>query len=366
MQITVFRNVFGENLTSMERYANSLKLGLGDFPDISYKEFSVKRTGFIKPLRPLFHFLPWFKDYANDTFFSRYILYPQLARSQQGDINHITDQLNSNLLRVLDPKRTVVTCHDLIPLEYEKDPISLKVFKWNISFLSQAAKIIADSHATKDDLIKYLNISEKKIKVVYLGVDPTFRPITDQNILQKVKDKLKLPAGRFILFVGNNLAYKNRAGLLAAFEDLSKQHVDLSLIIVGAADSAVPSSSRVSYLSGLSEQDLTALYNLAAVYVQPSLKEGFGWPVIEAMACGTPVACSNASSLPELGGDVAEYFNPKDPSDIAGAVSRLLNLEESARGKIKEASIYQASKFNWNTSVKETVEVYNEVAAERL
>jgi len=362
MQITLFNNLIGENLVSMNRYANTLEAGLAKRPGINASSFAVRQTGFIKPFRPLLHFVPWLKDYGRDMFFSRYLKYPFLARNKQGQINHVTDQLNTHLLRILDPNKTVVTCHDLIPLEYEEDPIALKVFKWNIGFLSKAAKIIADSQSTKNDIIKFLNIPQEKITVVYLGVNPVFKPINDSTALSALRLKYNLPSGRFLLFVGNNLAYKNRTGLSASFNSLASSYPDLSLVIVGQPEPVAPAlAGRVLYFSGLSESDLIGFYNLADVYVQPSLKQGFGWPVLEAMACGTPVVCSNTPSLPEVGGSVVIYADPQSNNSFAKGVSFALNLSDQQRDKIKEAGLAQAAKFSWEKCISGTVGVYNEL-----
>ena len=162
--------------------------------------------------------------------------------------------------------------------------------------------------------------------------------------------------------MGNNLAYKNRTGLSASFNSLASSYPDLSLVIVGQPEPVAPAlAGRVLYFSGLSESDLIGFYNLADVYVQPSLKEGFGWPVLEAMACGTPVVCSNTPSLPEVGGSVVIYADPQSNNSFAKGVSFALNLSDQQRDKIKEAGLAQAAKFSWEKCISGTVGVYNEL-----
>jgi len=364
MQVTLFRNVVGENSTSMERYADALEGGLGRFANVRARSFSIKQTRFLRPLRIVLRFLPWFRHYTNDVFLSRYVLYPLLARGHQGEINHITDQLDSHLLRVLDPSRTVLTCHDLIPLDYEKDPIALKVFKWNIKFLRRAVRILADSEATKIDLVNRLGVSEDKIKVVYLGVSSDFIPVKDRDSVRLFREKLQLPSGRYVLHVGNSLEYKNRIGLLQAFEILCQQCDDVYLVILGSPSPTTESlsSGRVIYLSGLSDADLVLLYNLADVYVQPSYKEGFGWPPLEALACGTPVVSSNTSSLPEICGESVTYFSPFQHEEMAQKIQEVLSWSDDQRAKMVIKGIEQAAKFTWERCCEQIVEVYEEVA----
>jgi len=356
MKVTLFEDIKSEKWFSMDRYAKALSLELEKSSGVDLKKFSFKVPSlFFKGRRK---------------FFWRFKAYPFFAQFFQGDINHIVDHSYARAIKHLEPKKTVVTCHDLIPLDYEEDIAAKDIFKETLSYLNEAARIIAVSKATKKDLVEKLKIDPKKIVVIYEGVGEQFSVpagIQPQDSKQH-RNRFNLPGEKqIILHVGNSLKYKNIEGLLEAFAAVKKIKKDIILVKVGnftkeqinfALRRHLKIDKDIFERPGLSEDDLIAMYNLASVTCIPSYKEGFGFPVLESMACGTPVVCSNTSSLLEVGGKAAVYCNPKDPADIAKKLLKVLHFHKSSRESVVKKGLAQTAKLSWEKCAQETLKVY--------
>ncbi len=266
----------------------------------------------------------------------------------------------------------VVTVHD-VSFKHVPNMISIKD-RWslNIQFhlrLRKAKKIITVSQNSKDDIIKYYGIPEHKIVVIYEGVDSSFRVISDREEKRAIAIKYNLP-DKFILYVGTYLPHKNLETLLYAYHDL-KQHRKISHALVFAGKKARNFEAISNLISNLDltddvktigfvpEEDLPCLYNLADVFVFPSLYEGFGLPLLEAMACGTPVLASDASCLPEIGGDGALYFSPRNKNEIAEKIYALLS-NGTMRTELIERGCNRSQLFSWRRMTDNTLQVYED------
>ncbi len=250
------------------------------------------------------------------------------------DIYHSSDWLQPPT-----KAKKVTTYHDVVPLKYPQwsHRKIIDVHKKRLELVEKEIDIvIAVSQATKKDLIKISSIPEDKITVIYEGVSPAFKKF-DPGKVEAFRKRMKLPE-EFILAIGGVGERRN----LDRVKEVAK---DYSLVITGQT---------VPWLSG---NDLPLLYNAASLLLYPSFYEGFGLPVLEAMACGTPVITSNVSSLPEVGGEAAVYVNPMKTTDIAQKVKLVLN-DEDLREKLIKKGFIQAEKFSWNKCIKETIDVY--------
>jgi len=280
------------------------------------------------------------------------------------DVFHATEHLLPRLRRV----RSVFTLHDLI---FQFDPDSHK--RLNIAFLRTmmprflraADAIIAVSECSKRDAVRIYNMPADKIWVIYEGVDPRFEPIDDVAQLASIRRKYNLPQ-RFVLHLGTIEPRKN---LTLLFEALTALNVERHALVVAgktgwltdpifARIGELGLQDRVLFTGYVPDEDLPALLSAASVLVMPSKYEGFGLPVLEAMACGTPVIASNASSLPEVGGDAALYAPPDDPSAWAELISRVLK-DAALRASMREKGLRQAAKFRWDIAARQTAEVYS-------
>ncbi|MFC1808139.1 glycosyltransferase family 4 protein [Candidatus Omnitrophota bacterium] len=263
---------------------------------------------------------------------------------------------------------SVVTIHDLIYTKFKESAPFHKRAAANFAIRNAAKKacrVIAVSENTKQDLIRDFGILEEKIGVVHEAADPIFKKIDDVIKKEEVRKKYNLPDD-FILFVGSLKKHKNLERLIDAYIDLKANGIMHSLVVVGKFNPRESDilnkilKSDAIYLKEVPEEDLVVLYNLACLFVLPSIYEGFGLPVLEAMICGVPVACSNIASLPEVVGDAAKRFDPYDVESIAFAINELLTIE-TLRNELIEKGLDRAAKFSWAKAAQQTYEVYEKV-----
>lgn len=257
--------------------------------------------------------------------------------------------------------KLLVTLHDLIHIMDPAVQRSLPARLYARPMLRLAARrarhIITVSEYSKNQIIEHLHVSPRKVTVIYNGVHPRFRPVRRSEALAKAA--AVIPArGPFILYVGNLKPHKNIGCLLQAFA-LWRSHggSDHQLVIVGDESkwkkSLIETCVRlriqegVIFVSHVSHDLLPNLYAAADLLVLPSYLEGFGLPAIEAMACGTPVVCSRAASLPEVAGDAAEFFEPSSAEDLAAAIRRVLESPERGAG-LRRKGLARASRFSWD------------------
>ena len=236
----------------------------------------------------------------------------------------------------------------------------------------RADAVIADSECSKRDIVRHLNIDPARVHVIHLAADARYRPVDDPAI----RVKYALPE-KYLLYLGGFDQRKNVRVVIEAFARLTEFHArGYRLVLAGVRlgkDSAFfPSPQRIAREAGLpdgalqrigwiDEDDKPALYSGAAAFLFPSLYEGFGLPPLEAMACGAPVFCSYASSLPEVVDDAASQFDPHDVAAWAGAIRAVLT-DDARRAAMGERGIAQAKKFSWDRAAKETLAVYESVA----
>ena len=223
----------------------------------------------------------------------------------------------------------------------------------------KAAAIFAISENTKKDIIRYSHCNPEKIIVTYLAADKIYQPINDTSHLQEIKQKYRVP-DNFIMYVGSLSPRKNINRLLEAFWNVRKK-VPHNLVLTASKswkDSSVYKSmvrlnlqDRIHKLGYVDHEDMPALYNLADAYIYPSLYEGFGLPILEAMQCGCPVVASNATSIPEVAGDAAILVDPLDTAALADAIQQVLT-NPGIREKLISAGFQQARKFSWDTCAK--------------
>jgi len=271
----------------------------------------------------------------------------------------------------------VVTVHDLTPLKFaEHYPPGMKgKLRWfaQKSRLKKVDAIITDSQNSKKDIIKIVVCPKNQIHVVYLAPAPSFKKLKIKNLKLKVKQKHHLP-DTFVLYVGDINWNKNVPGLVKACEK-----IDTPLVIVGKQaisknydrdhienrdlvwlQKEARKSKSLFLLGFIPTDSLVAIYNLAAVYCQPSFYEGFGLPVLEAMACGCPVVCSNQGSLPEVGDKAVIYFDPWRQGEMEKTLKKILE-NKNLRKNLSKKGLLQAKKFSWRKTAQETLNIYDKL-----
>jgi len=284
-----------------------------------------------------------------------------------GALFHATEHLLPPLARI----PTVLTVHDLV---FERFPQYHKM--WNYTFLKsamplfcrRATAIIAISEATKADLQALYSLDPAKITVVPEAAAARFAPQPAKGI-EAARRRYGLPA-RYILTVGTIEPRKNLDRLVDACGPILRTGLCDGLVIVGSKGwlyesffvhlESLPWRDRVILPGFVAEEDLPAIYAGAFLTVQPSLWEGFGLPVLEAMACGSPVCASSAASLPEVGGDAARYFDPSSIEAITSALAEVLR-DAALRQEMRERGLTRAAAFSWRHTAERTVALYERV-----
>ena len=272
------------------------------------------------------------------------------------------------------PCPTVVTMYDIIPLvlpQYWPARQRIAFALTHRLALRAARQVIAISESTRRDLIRRFHVDPRRITVTPLAADERFRPQPASEV-GRVRQIYNLPA-RLILYVGINKPPKNLPRLVDAYARVAAESpgLDAGCVIAGAWDDRYPEarerashlgvSDRVRFLGPIADADLPALYAAADVFVLPSLYEGFGLTILEAMACGAPVACSNTSSLPEVAGDAVLFFDPYDVDQIGAALKRALSDPE-LRAALRKRGLERARMFSWNRVAQQTIAVYRAAA----
>jgi glycosyltransferase involved in cell wall biosynthesis len=279
--------------------------------------------------------------------------------------------------------RLIVTVHDfhalLVPgfLGHRNYLLEKAAYLFHIvgiySSIRRASRIIFVSNHTKADALRlYGRIPENR--VIYEASSDGFKPVADKLVLKDLRKRYKLP-GRYLLYLGNTKPHKNLSSLLYTYYELKKidsSMGQIKLVIAGKQDrffsdvkeivSCLRLEKDVVLLGNVLEDDLPALYSAADLFVFLGTKEGFGLPVIEAMACGLPVVVADTSSLPEVVGDCGVMVPPHDPASVAREIHRLLK-DKGLRNTLSRKGVARARSFSWENAARETLGVYEEVFA---
>lgn len=295
-------------------------------------------------------------------------VFPCLAARHKLDVLHSLHYT----LPLAFPGRRVVTFHDMTFFLFPQlHTLPKRYFFRLFIHLSRrrANAILADSESTRQDAIRLAGVPPAKIHTALLGVTPDFRPEHDPAALQAVRIKYQLPE-RYLLYVGLLEPRKNLPALLQAFANLPAQEPAVKLVLVGRKGWMYTQTLQLVHSLGLGERvhftgyvdqvDLPRVYNLAEIAVYPSLYEGFGFPVLEAMACGTPVITSNVSSLPELAGGAGVLVPAGDVPALATAIAHLLS-DPSERQRRSVLGLERAAQFTWERTAAQTMKVYTQV-----
>ncbi len=307
--------------------------------------------------------------YSNSIWIQRAFILPFLAWQEDVDILHVPF-----VIPPLSSSRLIVTIHDLAFERYPEtfDHVDCLRMKTLVPWSAKRAdQIITVSEHARKDIIEIYGVSERKVKIVPNAVDSRFfKPLRDKIYLDEIQTRYQLPQF-FLLFLGTIQPRKNLVRLIQAFDKLSKErNVPHHLVNAGrrgwkaeevfSAAKSATSKERIHFLGPIRYEDLPALYNLAHVFVFPSLFEGFGLPPLEAMACGTPVVTSQTSSLPEVIGSAGIFVNPYDLNSIAEGIEKVI-LNKELREELSSRGRNRALKFNWQNSAEKMLKIYQSI-----
>ena len=313
------------------------------------------------------------------------VSFPRACRRQGVEIAHVPYFASP----FFPTTPTVVTVHDLIPmlLPAYRGSILVRLYTRLVAAAARKADIVlTDSEASKQDIVRLLDIPAERVRVIYLAVDDIYQPGLDEHRLTATRRKYGLPES-YLLYLGGFDQRKNVPTLLKAFAQLAKDSrfgdSRICLVIAGrlpeyGLDLAIQAKrsaffpdprpivqelgigERVVFTGWVPEEDKPALYSGARALIFPSLYEGFGLPPLEALACGTPVITSNRGSLPEIVGDGGLLLEPDDVEGLAGAMEKLLN-DDTLWGDLREKGLAHAARFSWEKTARKTLAVYREI-----
>ncbi|RUT00249.1 mannosyltransferase [Dulcicalothrix desertica PCC 7102] len=317
-------------------------------------------------------------------YYERFWTFPRLVKQQKADIFHVIDPSEAHVVYWLNKKAqpAVVTCHDLVNFYY-KDNLQGSV---QLPFISKAAwihavkgmrhakHIVSVSSITAKDTTKLLDIPQEKITVTPNAVDPSFQQLSKLETAS-LRQKYNIPENIFCLLnVGSNHPRKNLSTILKAISHLiNDKNLPVYFLKAGSDFTEEQKkyisehqlTSNVSYLGKPDKQSLVELYNTVDILMAPSLHEGFGITVLEAMACGTPVITSNTSALPEVAGDAGVLVNPLDSEALASAVYELYSNNNHYQILV-EKGIARAKLFTWEKTGELLATVYEDILSKQI
>ncbi len=320
-------------------------------------------------------------------YIDKFLIFPRILRRRllglrsQGLTNlvvHICDHSNAFYTKALQGVPHLVTCHDLLAVRSALGEVSENPTRWTgrllqksiLSGLNGAMRVVCDSQATHADVLRLTHLSVKQVSVVSIALNYPYSPMPPAEAAERLRGLLRVSGrtgliGRFILHVGGNQWYKNRMGVLRIHAQLVARAKDSPLLIMAGK----PLTSEmlafvekqklqdcVVSIESCTNEDLRALYSLAEVFVFPSLAEGFGWPVIEAQACGCPVICSTAGSLKEVAGDSGRGLPAEDELGFVSAIVDM--LEPGKRATWVEKGMSNMARFTADRMMKGYLAAY--------
>jgi glycosyltransferase involved in cell wall biosynthesis len=310
-----------------------------------------------------------------DEYGGGHLVYPRLLKNLKVDVVHVIDHSQGYLVGALDPRRTVVTCHDVVLLALASGRIggaklprvALQVFRMSLEIAKHAAAIVADSSQTKRDLVEMVGIDPAKVKVIFPGLNQPFAPDRERGLA--LRRRLGWGNDPVVFHIGRQF-YKNIPGVLRVLQQLRLGGLDVRLARTGSAldgddwtlADRLGLLPHIHELGPIDDADIPAVYNAVDLLLFPSFYEGFGWPPLEAMASGTPVVCSRGGSLEEIVGDAALTADPEQVDALAWHCAAALT-DEKLRGTLIARGLAHAARFRWERTAEEMLGVYRDVAA---
>tara|TARA_Y100000741_G_scaffold289689_1_gene229723 strand:+ start:2156 stop:3256 length:1101 start_codon:yes stop_codon:yes gene_type:complete len=354
MKIKYYLNFYEEKRHSMNDYAQRLI-------DYQTEKFKNHEIDFYRPKLNLVSKIIFFENWKMR--YARYISYQnQVKKLPKHDIAHICDHQYAHLLPYINSRLKFITVHDVIPLIFEKklkkNPL---LVKFSLSQLKYFTRVFAVSNSTKRDLIKYTDCPQNKIDVIGESIEDFFNinPIDKNNICQKYN----IPIDKKKILISGNIFYKNNDTAFKVLENLINYNKNIIFIHIGSGDfkTNVPKffHNNIIRIPFIGRKELPNIYKISDILFFPSIYEGFGLPLLEAMSCGLPIVCSDNSSLPEVTGDAAIMSNCYDTSQFTKNILKVLNDKKLYISLIKK-SCERSKFFNSFKINKRIISLYEE------
>ena len=321
-------------------------------------------------------------------YVDKFLLFPFLLKraARHADLVHITDHSNALYVKTVKRKPHLINCHDVLAIRAALGEIDGKSTGWTgkilqklvLRGLNQADRIACISKNTHQELLRISQVEPQNATVIYMGLNYPYAPMETAKAWEKIGElvgqrKDELARNSYVFHVGGNQWYKNRIGVLKIYNQLRNLYPDDAMPRLVMAGQQLSENMRefisenklqnlVFEVQKCSNEELRAFYSTAGVMLFPSLAEGFGWPVVEAQACGSRVVTSNFSPLTEIGGEAAIYCDPQQENEVAKQIKILLDESEENRRKRSEDGIRNAERFATQSMIKQYIEIYQEIA----
>jgi glycosyltransferase involved in cell wall biosynthesis len=368
MKILLIANYPPDHIQSMNRFAQILETGL---TELGHQVHVIRPQPWIGRLQPSSKGLGKWLGYID-----KFLIFPNTLRQELSwaDVVHICDHASAVYTKYLQKVPHVVTCNDLLAIRSALGEIKENHTRWTgrqlqkmiLNGLNQAQRVACISEQTKIDLMRLSSLRFSTISLIHMGLNYRYFPMKISEAKRRL-EALQIPQKcQFFLHVGGNTWYKNRLGVLSIFYYLLQKHpkIEYHLVMVGQPFTIEMHqfikkynlSQTVTEMVGVDNEDLRALYSSATALLFPSLQEGFGWPIIEAQACGCPVITSKCPPMTEVGGEAAIYINPTNPEEAAETIANCLPKLES----FKQKGMLNAKRFTPEKMIFSYIELYQD------
>jgi glycosyltransferase involved in cell wall biosynthesis len=369
MKVLLVGNYVNDEQESMQRFASLLQTGLRQ---AGHEVRLLKPIPFMGRIKPAAKGVGKWLGYLD-----KFLIFPRELKvaARWANIIHICDHSNAFYVKYVSSRPHTVTCHDVLAISSALNELPETRTSWTgrqlqrmiLSGLKKARHVICVSEATRAELIRLAALPEHKVSLIYNGLNYSYAPLLESN--GETNTGNPIPSHPFLLHVGGNQWYKNRLGVLKIFAHLQgmSSSPKMNLIMVGKPwthemrefVSSHALHDRVIELTNITNEDLRLLYSKATALLFPSLREGFGWPIIEAQACGCPVFTSDRVPMTEVGGDAAIYLDPTDPPAAATVIANSLNRCP----QLRRAGLENVKRFSPAAMISSYSRVYQELAA---
>ena len=353
MNVKYYQNFIEDYSPSMDQYAQQLiNYQKNNFINIEIDSYQPMLSSLSKLI---------FSDIWKLRY-SRYVSYPQQSKKlRKHDIAHICDQQYAHLYPYLNSKLKFITVHDLVPLVFQyklnKNP---RLFKFSLNSLKFFTKVFAISNNTKKDIIKFTDCPEDKIEVINRSVEPFFN---NDPIDRAIAKKYNIPENKKKILISGNVFYKNNETSYKVLEKLNELNNDFVLLHIGSGNIKNNISqeleNNIIRIPFVEREELPNIYKLADILLYPSIYEGFGLPILEAMSCGTPVVCSNNSSIPEIVGDAALTSAHDDVNSFTQNILNLFSNNELYK-KMANKGLSRSKLFSRNKFHNNLIDIYKD------
>jgi glycosyltransferase involved in cell wall biosynthesis len=366
MKIAIDAHAIGRHLTGNEVYVRSLLNALAAIDRQSEYLAYVSVKGAESHLPPGISV----KRVSNNPFVRLGLDLARRVRADKPDVLHV--QFTGPLMCSVPQ---IVSVHDVSFLEHPEYFTRERCVQLRMTVsrtVRRAARVLTGSEFARQSILRAYQVDPEKVTTIPIAANPIFRPLPRERAQREVRDRLKID-GPFVLTVGDLQPRKNHVGLIQAFEGLVQTYPQIrhKLVLAGkdtwfaphireaAKNSKV--ANRILFTGFVEDTDLLRLYNACDCFVFPSFYEGFGIPILEAMACGRAVACANTASMPEVADSAGILFDPNSKAEITRAMADIL-LDAELRARLERLGLQRAPQFTWTRTAERTLELYQDVA----